>query len=98
MTINKRPLREMQALKSQSHQKNKMKKGMKAMLIFSKDPPTMKAAMGKEIMTSRNLILLIRTTRMSSRELFHHKDLSQNGTKISLLAIVFIKIILVIKQ
>jgi hypothetical protein len=39
---NKRPLREMQALRSQSHQENKMKKSLKSMLILSKDPSTMK--------------------------------------------------------
>jgi hypothetical protein len=42
-----------------------MKKTLKTMLIFSKDPSTMKAVTGKEMMTRRNLILLTRTTRMS---------------------------------
>jgi hypothetical protein len=52
--INKITSREMQALKSQSHQKKKMKKILKAMLIFSKAPPTMKATLGKEMMTNIN--------------------------------------------
>jgi hypothetical protein len=90
--------REMQALRSQSHQKRKMKKSLKAMLIFSKAPSTMKATTGKEMMTNKNLILLTRTTRMSSEELFHQEGLSQPGTKISFLAIVFLAIILVIKH
>jgi hypothetical protein len=98
MMKNKRPPREMQALRSQSHQKRKMKKILKAMLIFSKDPSTMKETTGKEMMTNKNLILLTRTTRMSSEELFHQEGLSQPGTKISFLAIVFLAIILVIKQ
>jgi hypothetical protein len=55
----------------------------------------MKETTGKEMMTSRNLILL---TRMSSEELFYQEDLSQPSTKIFFLAIVFLAIILVIKQ
>jgi hypothetical protein len=68
------------------------------MLIFSKDPSTMKDTIGKETMTNINLILLTRTTRMSSEELFHHESLSQPNTKIYFLAIVFLAIILVIKH
>jgi hypothetical protein len=75
-----------------------MNKSIKYMPIFSKDPSTMKETTGKETMTSKNLILLTRTTRMSSKELFHHEGLSQPGTKISFLAIVFLAIILVIKK
>jgi hypothetical protein len=43
-TKNKIPLREMQGLMSQSHQKREMKKILKAMPIFSKDPSTKKKA------------------------------------------------------
>jgi hypothetical protein len=43
-----------------------MKKSLKSMLIFSKTPSTMKATERKEAMTQKNLIILIRTTRMSS--------------------------------
>jgi hypothetical protein len=57
----------------------------------------MKVVAGKEILTSKNLILLIRTKRMSSEELFHQEGLSQPGIKISSLDIVFLAIILVIK-
>jgi hypothetical protein len=65
MMKNNRPSRENQALKSQSHQKNKMNKSLKTMIIFSKDPSTMKAVLGKKMMTRRNFILLTRTLRMS---------------------------------
>jgi hypothetical protein len=92
------PLREMQALRSQSHHKRKMKKILKTMLIFSKAPSTMKVATGKEMMTNKNLIILTRTTRMSSEELFHQEGLSQPDTKIYFLSIVFLAIILVIKH
>jgi hypothetical protein len=60
-----------------------MKKRMKAMIIFSKAPPKMKAIVGKEMMTNRNSILLKRTTTISSEEFFHHEYLSQNDTKIA---------------
>ena len=70
----------------------------KSMLIFSKAPPLIKAIVGKEMMTSRFLILLTRTTRMSPKELFHQEGLSPTGTKISFLATLFLAIILVIKQ
>jgi hypothetical protein len=46
----------------------------------------------------QNLILLTRTTRMSSEELFHQEGLSQPGIKISSLATIFLAIILVIKK
>jgi hypothetical protein len=92
------PMREMQALTSQSHWKNKMKKILKDMLIFSKDLSTIKETKGKEMMANINLILLTRTTRISPYELFHHENLSQTGAKISFLDIVFLAIILVIKQ
>jgi hypothetical protein len=75
-----------------------MNKILKDMITFSKDPSTMKETIGKEMMTNRNLILLTRTTRMSLEELFHQEGLSQPGTKISFLAIIFLAIILVIKQ
>jgi hypothetical protein len=75
-----------------------MKKILKAMIIFSKAPSIMKTIAGKEMMTKRNPIILTRTTRMSSKELFHQEGLSQLGTKISFLAIVFLAIILVIKH
>jgi len=65
MNKNKRPPREMEALRSQSHHKMKMNKFLKDMLIFSKDPSTMKVVVGKEVMTSKNMILLTKTTRMS---------------------------------
>jgi hypothetical protein len=91
MTINKIPLREMQALNSQIHHKEKIKKILKSMLIFPKDPPTMKETIREEMMTSRNLILLIRTTRMSSKYFFHHEYHSQSSTKISFLAIFFLQ-------
>jgi hypothetical protein len=45
------------------------------MLIFSKDSSTMKAKTGKEKMASENLILLTKTTRKSSKELFHQEAL-----------------------
>jgi len=93
MMKNKISLRDIKALRSQSHQKNKMKKSMKALLIFSKAPPQMKATPGKEMMTKGNPIFL---TRTSLEELFHHEDLSQMNT--SFLAIVFIATILAIKQ
>ena len=92
---NKIPTRKMESLRSQSHQKRKMKKNLKVMPIFSKAPSIIKLAAGKEFMTKRSMILL---TRMSSKFLFHQEDLSQTGTKISLLAIVFLAIILIIKQ
>jgi hypothetical protein len=94
-TKNKRPLREMQALRSQNHQRRKIRKNLKAMPIFSKAPSTMKASTEKEMMTNINLIL---PTRMSSEELFHQEDLSQTGTKIAFLVIVFLAINLVIKK
>jgi hypothetical protein len=43
-----------------------LKKILKAMLIFSKDPSTMKVAVVKEMMTSRSLILLTRIIRKNS--------------------------------
>jgi hypothetical protein len=49
-----------------------MKKSLKAMPTFSKDPSTIKAIVGKEMMTTKNIIL---PTRMSSEELFHQEDL-----------------------
>jgi hypothetical protein len=55
----------------------------------------MKATSGKEMMTSRNLIV---PTRMSSEELFHQEDLLQTDTKISFLAIVFLAINVFIKK
>jgi hypothetical protein len=58
----------------------------------------MKAIVGKEMMTNRNPILLTRTTRMISEELFHQEGLSKPRTKISLLAIVFLAKILIIKH
>jgi hypothetical protein len=91
MTIKKIALREMHALKSQSHHKNKMNKIQKDMIIFSKAPPTMKPKIGKEMMTNINSILLTRTTRMISEEFFHHKYLSKTTTKISFLAIFFLQ-------
>jgi hypothetical protein len=74
-----------------------MNKILKSMIIFSKAQSTMKVIIGNELMTSRILILLTRKTRMSSKELFHQEDLSQPGTKISFMAIVFLAIILVTK-
>jgi hypothetical protein len=97
MMKNKISLRDMKALRSQSHQKNKMKKNLKSMSIFSKAPSTMKETIGKEMVTNINLSLLTRSIILSSKELFHQKGLSQTGTKISFLAIVFIAIILVIR-
>jgi hypothetical protein len=44
---NKRLPTEIQALRSQSHEKRKMKKSLKSMPIFSKDPSTMKETLGK---------------------------------------------------
>jgi hypothetical protein len=58
----------------------------------------MKATTGNEMMTNKNLILLTRTIQMSLEELFHQEDLSQPGTKISFLAIIFLAIILVTKH
>jgi hypothetical protein len=55
----------------------------------------MKLAVGREMMTRKNLILL---TRMSLEESFHQEDLSQPGIKISFLAIFFLAIILVINK
>jgi hypothetical protein len=52
---------------------------------------------GKEMMTLRNLILLIRI-RMSSEESSHQEGLSQPSTKIFFLAIVFHAIIFLIKH
>jgi hypothetical protein len=75
-----------------------LKKSLIFMLTFSKDPSTMKEAIGKEIMTKKNLILLTRTTRMSLEELFHQEGLSQPNIKISSLDTIFLAIILVIKQ
>jgi hypothetical protein len=75
-----------------------LKKSLKYMLIFSKAPSIMKEIIGKEMMTNRFSILLTRTTRMSPEELFHQEGLSPTATKISFLAIVFLAIILVIKQ
>jgi hypothetical protein len=94
MMKNKIPPREIQALRSQSHHKKKMKKKLKAMPIFSKALLTMKVAVGKETMTNINMILL---TRMSLEESFHQEDLSKLGTKISFLDFFFLAIILVIK-
>jgi hypothetical protein len=74
-----------------------MKKILIVMLTFSNDPSTMKTTIVKEIMISRNLILLTRKKRMSSKELFHQEGLSQPDIKIPSLAIVFLVIILVIK-
>jgi hypothetical protein len=97
MNKNTKPSREKQALNSQSHQKMKIKKILKAMLIFSKAPSTIKETTRKEKMTNKNPILLKRTTRMSSKELFHQEGLSQPSTKISFLPTVFLAITLVIK-
>jgi hypothetical protein len=57
----------------------KSEKEMKKILkfIFSKAPSIMKASTRKEMMTIRNLILLTRTTRMSSKELSHQEGVSQ---------------------
>jgi hypothetical protein len=88
MTRNKRPPREMQALRSQSHQKNKMKKIIKYVSILSKAPSIMKASTRNEMMTNKNPIIL---TIMSLEELFHQEDLSQPDTKISFLAIIFLQ-------
>jgi hypothetical protein len=66
MMKNKIPSREMQALRSQSHQKRKMKQSLKAIPIFSKAPSTMKVATRKEIMMNINLSLLTRIKRMIS--------------------------------
>jgi hypothetical protein len=93
---NKIMMKEMQALKSQSHQKRKIKKILKYMLIFSNAPSTMNATVVKEMMTNINLILLMRIKKMSLKEMFHQEDLSQFGTKISFLASAFLAIILVI--
>jgi hypothetical protein len=49
----------------------------------------MKEAAGKEMMSNKNLILLTRTTRMSSEELFHQEGLSQPSTKIYILSYCF---------
>jgi hypothetical protein len=81
----------MQALRSQSHRKRKMKKSPKVMPIFSKAPSTMKAKTRKVMMTNKNMILLTRITRMSSKELFHQEGLSQIGTKISFLVIFLLQ-------
>jgi RAB protein geranylgeranyltransferase component A len=59
---NKIPMREMQALRSQIHHKRKMKKSLKSVPIFSKDPLIMKETTRKEMMTNINMIIL---TRMS---------------------------------
>jgi hypothetical protein len=110
MIKNKTLPREMQALRSQSYHKRKMKKILKAMIIFSNAPSkmksiifsnapsTMKSIAQKKMMTNINLILFRRTTRMSPGELFHQEVLSQPSSKISFLAIVFLAIILVIKH
>jgi hypothetical protein len=66
MTEKKITPRVMQALRSQSHKKRKMKKSLKAMRIFSKAPSMMKAIARKEMMINIKLILLRRTRRMSS--------------------------------
>jgi hypothetical protein len=55
----------------------KMKKSLKAMLIFSKAPSTIKVAIGKEMTTNKNLIIFTRTPKMSLEELFHQEGLSQ---------------------
>jgi hypothetical protein len=68
---NKISTREMQALRSQSHQKRKMKKSIKSMPIISKAPSIMKATTGKEMMIKLNMILLTIITRMSLEYLFH---------------------------
>jgi hypothetical protein len=94
MMKNKIPPKEMQALRSQSHQKRKIKKILKSFPVFSKAPSTMKVVARKEIMTNKNMILL---TIMSLEESFHQEYLSQHDTKISLLVVVFLAIILVIK-
>jgi hypothetical protein len=73
-----------------------MKKILK--FIFSKAPSIMKASTRKEMMTIINLILLTRTTRMSSKELFHQEGVSQLDKKIYLLSIFFLAIILAIKH
>jgi hypothetical protein len=75
-----------------------MKKILKYMIIFSKAPSKMKEVARKEMMTRKNLILLTRTIRMILEEFFHQEGFSQLGTKISFLDIIFLAIILVIKQ
>jgi hypothetical protein len=75
-----------------------MKKTLIFMLIFSKDISTMKDETGKEMIIDKNLILLTRTIRMSSEEMFHREGLSQTDIKISSLDTVFLEIILFIKQ
>jgi hypothetical protein len=75
-----------------------MKKILKDMLMFPKSPSTIKATVGKEMMNNKNMILLTRTPRMSSEELFHQGDVPQPDTKIYFLAIIFLAIILVIKH
>jgi hypothetical protein len=95
MTKNKTKPRDMQALGSQSHHKRKMKKILKSMPILSKDQSTIKEALGKEMITNINSTLL---TQMSLEELFHQENLSQTCTKMSLLAIFFLAIILVINK
>jgi hypothetical protein len=98
MMKTKIPSREMQELRSQSHQEKKMNKILIAMLTFSEDPSIMKEATRKEMMINRNLTLFTKTTRMSLEELFHQEGISQPDVKISSLDIICLAIILVIKK
>lgn len=58
------PPRETHPMRSRRHQKRKMKKILKVMLIFLKTTSTTKSIVGKDMCTNRNIIPLIRTIKM----------------------------------
>jgi hypothetical protein len=78
MMKNKNKSREMQELRSQSHQKRKMNERLKYMPIFSRVPSTMKAIVGKAMITNRNLILLTRISRRVVLPRRHFTNCYQN--------------------
>jgi hypothetical protein len=67
-----------------------MKRSLKFTPIFSKDPSIMKAAVGNATMNKKFLSLVTRIAQMSSVEFFHQEGLTQTGTKIAFLDIVFL--------